>query len=156
MLPQAAPALDEPGITTAAAEGRGFNRPRGRREVEIKQGFEAWAVVEIMGHKQLAGRVSEEPIAGVNMLRIDIPEAEGLPPRTVYHGGAAIYAIHPCSEEVARSAAASLRRRQGDPFPVYVPELAAARRALEAAAEVRQALTAPVEDEVGDEGGGLW
>lgn len=108
--------------------------------MDIKQGFESWAVVEIMGHKQLAGRVTEEPIAGVNMLRIDIPEAGDHPPQTVYHGGAAIYAIHPCSEEVARSAAATLRRRQSDPFPVYVPELSEARKTLAAAGAARQAL----------------
>lgn len=100
---------------------------------ETRQGFEAWAVVEIMGHKQVAGKVTEEAIAGVNMLRIDIPEADGHPAQTVYHGGQAVYAIHPCSEELARAAAAALRARQVDPFPVYVPDLQEARRTIEAA-----------------------
>ena len=85
---------------------------------EQRQGFKAWAVVEIMGHKQAAGWVTEEPIAGVNMLRIDIPEVGGHPAQTVYHGGASIYGIHPCTEEIARAAALKMRAQGRDPFPV--------------------------------------
>jgi hypothetical protein len=62
--------------------------------------FDGWAIVELMGHRQRAGQVSEVEICGAKMLRIDIPaEPE---PITEFYGGAAIYAIRPTSEEVAR------------------------------------------------------
>lgn len=40
---------------------------------ESKPTFDSWAIVEIMGHDKYAGRVTEEPLFGVNMLRIDVP-----------------------------------------------------------------------------------
>lgn len=94
-----------------------------------KAGFAQWAVVEVMGHKQVAGYVTEEAVFGAAMCRIDIPEVDGHPAQTVYHGGQAIYAVHPCSEALARAAAARLRRSGAEPFPVYVPELVDARNA---------------------------
>lgn len=36
--------------------------------------FEGWAIVELMGHRRLAGWVSEVEIAGAPMLRLDVPE----------------------------------------------------------------------------------
>jgi hypothetical protein len=35
--------------------------------------FEGWAILELMGHRRLAGRVSEIEIAGAKMLRLDVP-----------------------------------------------------------------------------------
>ncbi|HEX8693374.1 MAG TPA: hypothetical protein VF746_13200 [Longimicrobium sp.] len=75
---------------------------------------------------------------GTPMCRVDIPEVEGHPAQTVYHGGQSIYAVHPCTEEVARKAVARLRDYGGDPFPVHVPELAAARRIIERARQVQE------------------
>lgn len=106
-------------------------------ETKERAPLDIWAVVEIMGHKQLAGRVTEEPIAGTNMLRIDIPEVDGHPARTVYHGGQAIYAIHPCTEDIARAAAARLTQQSGAPLPVYIPDLADAHRTIEEARRAR-------------------
>ncbi|MGE5801580.1 MAG: hypothetical protein ACM358_04945 [Gemmatimonadota bacterium] len=62
-------------------------------------GFEGWAIVELMGHRKLAGHVSEVTIAGAAMLRLDVPSE---PPVTQFYGGAAIYCITPTSEELAR------------------------------------------------------
>lgn len=107
---------------------------------EQRKGIDTWAVVEIMGHKRIAGRVTEEPIAGTNMLRIDVPEVDGRPAYTVYHGGSAIYGITPCSEELARRAAADLAYASGSPLPVYIPELEDAHRTLDEVKRATEAL----------------
>ena len=41
-----------------------------------------WAIVEIMGHRKLYGRIREEERFGAKMLRIDIPRPT--PPRTLF------------------------------------------------------------------------
>jgi hypothetical protein len=33
-----------------------------------------WAIIELMGHRRLAGWLSEEEVAGAAFLRIDVPE----------------------------------------------------------------------------------
>jgi hypothetical protein len=67
--------------------------------------FEAWGIVELMGHQRAAGRLTEEQIAGSNLLRVDVPtDAHNF--RTVYYGASAIYALHVTGEEEARTMAA--------------------------------------------------
>lgn len=89
-------------------------------DVETKEKFDCWCIVEIMGHRKLAGRVTEETVGGTAFVRIDCPpvgereEAYGqiLPSRpafTQYLGGTSIFSITPCSEEVARQAADRFR-----------------------------------------------
>lgn len=73
--------------------------------------FESWAIVEIMGHKQLAGRVSEQVVAGQTFVRIDVPAVGGLSPFTKLVGPASIYAITPVAEDVAKLYADRLRER---------------------------------------------
>ncbi len=70
--------------------------------------FESWAIVELFGHNQIAGKCTEQNIAGTNMLRIDVPETELNPPFTRLLGSGAIYAINPVTEEVAKYWAKSL------------------------------------------------
>jgi hypothetical protein len=70
-------------------------------EVEVKP-IETWAVVELMGHVKTAGKVSEEPHFGTVLLRLDVPEAKGKPAHTKFYGGASIYRVMPCDEQVAR------------------------------------------------------
>lgn len=70
-----------------------------------KQGFESWAVVELMGHQRIAGKVSEAEIGGGKLLRVDVPEVNGKQPITKYFGTVAVYAITPVDEETARLAA---------------------------------------------------
>lgn len=72
---------------------------------------EFWAIVEIMGHQQIAGKVSEETIAGAAMLRVDVPEVEDQPQFTKFYSASAIYAITPTEERIARAAASSMRAR---------------------------------------------
>jgi hypothetical protein len=64
---------------------------------------EFWAIVELMGHVSLAGRVTE-PENG-NLYRIDIFKGDDY--RTEYFGGQAVYRMRPVSEEIARAASSS-------------------------------------------------
>lgn len=69
--------------------------------------FEAWGVVEIMGHQSVAGRLSEQVVAGANLLRVDVPQniqGEG-EFRTEYLGPQSIYRMRVTTEHVARAVA---------------------------------------------------
>lgn len=86
--------------------------------------FEQWAVVELMGHVRMAGRVIEEERFGSVMGRIDIPR-EGDQFTTQYFNGSSIYRVTPVSEEAARSMA-----KHHQPRPVLeweLPKLQAAK-----------------------------
>lgn len=66
--------------------------------------FEGWAILELMGHRRLIGRLSTATIAGASFLRIDIPREEGAE-TTQFYSPSAVYAITPTTEELARRAA---------------------------------------------------
>lgn len=70
--------------------------------------FDLWCVVELFGHSQIAGKCTEQNIAGTNMLRVDVPETDSHPPFTKLYGASAIYAINPVDEQTARAKAAQL------------------------------------------------
>lgn len=70
---------------------------------EKQQTLDCWAIVELMGHQRIAGRVTERSVAGVMMIQVDVPAVEEWPAFTRMLGGGAIYAINPCDEETARS-----------------------------------------------------
>ncbi len=74
--------------------------------------FAHWAIVELMGHRRLAGYVEEVELFGGKMMRLDIPSE---PPVTQFYGPSAIYAVTPTTEEVARAFA---RDRQPRPVPL--------------------------------------
>jgi len=82
--------------------------------------FESWAIVEVMGHRQFAGWVTEQALGGASFVRVDVPavqaEGEDLPAFTKLLGAASIYAISPCTEETARAFAVRARVRA---FSVY-------------------------------------
>jgi hypothetical protein len=67
--------------------------------------FESWAIVELLGHVRIAGRVTEEERFGVKLGRIDVPRGEGF--YTQYFGGGSVYRLSPTTEEIARAVAAS-------------------------------------------------
>lgn len=77
--------------------------------------YEGWAIVELMGHRVIAGRVSEESQYGAAMLRVDVPGNDDSTCITQFYGGSAIYALTPCDEAAAREV---LRRRYNLPDPV--------------------------------------
>ena len=75
-----------------------------------------WAIIELMGHQQIAGRYQE---AAGGMHRIDVPEADAGPDAfrfTRLYSPAAIYSITFVDEKSARLAAKMLAPR---PVSVY-------------------------------------
>jgi DNA polymerase III epsilon subunit-like protein len=73
-----------------------------------KTTFEGWCIVELMGHNQIAGKVSEKTMAGTTLLRVDVPTTDKRPAYTKFFGGAAIYAITPVEQSVAVAMAEAL------------------------------------------------
>lgn len=80
--------------------------------------FDSWAIVEVMGHRQFAGHVTEESIGGSSFVRVDVPgnTESGLQPFTKLLGAGSIYAITPCTEETARAFAAKSRQKAFDEY----------------------------------------
>lgn len=75
--------------------------------------FSGWAIIELMGHRIRCGMIQEVEIAGGKMLRVDIP-INGNASVTEFYSTSALYAIRPCSEEIARQHVAN----NTDPRPV--------------------------------------
>ncbi len=73
--------------------------------------FEHWAIVEQLGHRRLAGYVTEVQIAGAGFLRLDVPESDSGPARTQFLAPASIFALHPVAEETARRVAEASQSR---------------------------------------------
>lgn len=67
--------------------------------VESKDTF-VWAIVELMGHLTLAGRLTKPGEFG-GLWQIDIPEGEGI--RSELFGSASVYRIRIVSEQIARA-----------------------------------------------------
>lgn len=78
---------------------------------QTQEKFDLWCVVELFGHQKIAGRCTEQNIAGTNMLRVDVPETKDQPGFTRLFGSAAIYAINPVDEMTAKHFAESLQQR---------------------------------------------
>jgi len=67
--------------------------------------FTEWCIVEMMGHRRIAGHVTERTIAGHGFLEVRIPSE---PPLVQFIQPSSIYAMTPCTEETARSLAKTL------------------------------------------------
>lgn len=83
--------------------------------------FKGWAILELMGHRRLAGHVQEVTLAGAGMLRIDVPGKDGAD-ATQFFSPSSVYAMTPCGEATARKVAGS-----GMPAPVNEWELPSLR-----------------------------
>lgn len=59
-----------------------------------------YAIVELLGHRTLIGRIAEVERFGTTMLCIEPVFCGQLLP-AVYHGGASIYGVTPCGKEIA-------------------------------------------------------
>lgn len=89
-------------------------------EVRAPQPEAVWAVVDLMGHVKLAGRLTEEEKFGAKFGRLDIPVDP--PPLldsdpefvTQFFGGGSVYRITLVTEEVARHVA-----KKSSPAPVH-------------------------------------
>jgi hypothetical protein len=70
--------------------------------MEEKQiSFKNWAIVELFGHNQLSGLVTEEVISGQSFIRIDVPKTSKVPAFTKYHLPTAVYGLTPVDKEYA-------------------------------------------------------
>lgn len=82
--------------------------------------FEGWAILELMGHRRLAGWVTETELAGAGMIRIDVPDRSTdhvvAPPVSQFYSPAAVYALTPTTEDLVLAVAAR-------PAPVHAYEL---------------------------------
>lgn len=74
----------------------------------MSEKFDHWAIVDVMGHQRIAGRVREQTLGGQAFIRVDVPACGPVLPFTKLLGGASIYSISPCTEEVARMVAEQL------------------------------------------------
>ncbi len=74
-----------------------------------------WCALELFGHRQLAGLVEEVELAGVRMIRVEVPCRSGTEnrrddwPAVRYFNGSAIYSLTPVSEAQARKLAEQLQ-----------------------------------------------
>lgn len=105
---------------------------------EQHQSFNTWAIVEILGHKRFAGYLTEQTFGVATLIRVDVPETEQperngwkgkipahkTPSYSKLIGVSSIYCITPCTEEVARKAAAVIEA-DNQPLPVSLPQLPA-------------------------------
>jgi hypothetical protein len=85
----------------------------------VADAFEGWAIVELMGHRRLAGHVTEEEHFGTAMLRLDVHGLDAAAPVvTQLYGGSSVYCLTPTTEDIARKLGERLR-----PAPVSRYEL---------------------------------
>jgi hypothetical protein len=91
--------------------------------------FAYWVIIELMGHRRLAGFLTEQEIAGKGFLRLEVP---GQPGATQLYNPTSVYCITPTTEAIARALAVS-----NQPAPVQRWELPPAITPDEEAAEVR-------------------
>lgn len=76
--------------------------------------FAEWVILEVMGHRRLAGWLTEQEIAGKGFLRLDVPGDDGQPAATQLYNPTSVYAITPTTEAIARAVATVNR-----PAPVH-------------------------------------
>ncbi len=98
-----------------------------------------WGIVELMGHKVVAGRISKDEMLGKPMLRVDVPASGAFQEFTQFYGEAAIYCVTFTSEEVARRTAEQCKV---NPISVYVPDLVTREELLKAKEEYQARLDA--------------
>jgi hypothetical protein len=104
-----------------------------------------WAIVELMGHKVVAGLASKDEMLGKPMLRVDVPATKDYPAFTQMFGESAIYCVTFVSEPVALAAA---EQCHANPVAIYVPDLAElAELRAENKRLVQKALPQPGADE---------
>lgn len=86
---------------------------------ESSEQFAEWVILELMGHRRLAGYLSEVEIAGAGYLRLDVyPGDAKAASMTQFYRPGSVYCITPTTEALARSVAKS-----SDPAPVSRFEL---------------------------------
>ena len=72
--------------------------------------FDSYAILELMGHARISGKVTEVTVFGTAMLRVDVPKTARREGYVKYYSAGAIYCITPTDE---RTAIRSEERRVG-------------------------------------------
>ena len=85
--------------------------------------FEQWAIIEVMGHNRISGKITEQTLGGTAFIRVDVPAVDGRQSFTKLLGSSAIYAVNFVDEETATAAAKSVSAEPVDEW--------SARRMLE-------------------------
>lgn len=91
-----------------------------------------WAILELMGHQRVAGRVTQQTFGGANLIRVDVPEVvttgtryqsgqwvdcmEVIPAHTRSLGPASVFSINWVDEAAATVAAHSIRHQPINPY----------------------------------------
>lgn len=86
--------------------------------MNTEQKFDLWCIVELFGHSKIAGRCTEQNIAGANMLRVDVPETTTQPAFTRFFGSSAIYSIIPVDEETCKFMAEKIQVKPIDSWNI--------------------------------------
>lgn len=85
--------------------------------------FEGWVILELMGHRRLAGFLTEQELGGTSFLRLDIPGPDGQPTKaTQLYSASAVYCITPTTEAVARRVAAISEPEPVTPWELRQPK----------------------------------
>jgi hypothetical protein len=84
--------------------------------------FDCFCIVEVMGRKVVAGRVTEQVIAGQGFIRVDVPATADQPAFTQMFGPGSIYAITPTTEEIAKAFVARNVGAPIHPYQLALPE----------------------------------
>lgn len=109
---------------TTPGGSRSESIPGGNAPESRTPSFDEWALVEIMGHQQIVGRLREQVIAGKAFLRVDVPGQNGDKDFTRFYGPDSIYCISPVSEDVAKAMLQQSRFRNEPIKPYDIPRLA--------------------------------
>lgn len=87
----------------------------------MTEAFRGWVILELMGHRRLAGYLTADPPEMPGLLRIDVPGEDETPVATQYYNHSSVYCITPTTEDMAKRTAAMNR-----PAPVVAWELSRA------------------------------
>lgn len=85
--------------------------------------FEHWAIVEMMGHRKLGGRVTEALIAGAKFLQISFYNVSGNLYATQFISPQSVYAITPVAKEIAVGFGIKHPIAPVEPWEVDFPQL---------------------------------
>ena len=86
---------------------------------EQREQFEGWVILELMGHRRLAGYLTEQQLGGTSFLRLDVFVGEAKEAMaTQFYSASAVYCITPTTEAIARRLA-----EDAQPAPVTPWEL---------------------------------
>lgn len=71
-----------------------------------QEAFREWCILELMGHRRLAGLVTEQQLGGSSFVRLDVPGDGDTWKATQLYSPSSVYCITVTTENVARRFAA--------------------------------------------------